>query len=442
MFRKMNLTKRWFILVGLVLLSVSGVVSAQGDGTLALTPGQPVIAQVEPGGAARYPYNLAQPSLVAFQAMSDSARPVLSVLRDGAPVASQPNDAAQATVLLETFLDAGAYTVEASTRDSAAGTIVLLVQTETPVAVTPLLSGQSLAGAVSPESPLALFSLNALDEPAYLFVEGGLPGQGVDARLVDAETGAEAATIAARLAGARLTIPVGSEKYRLEIAHGSPDGAQPFSLCYVPASLGSCQPGNAAPPPTPAVQPQGDTACRVTPNNANGANLRQTANVNAPIVVAIPAGDSALVSGISPDGTFYNAIYGNWTGWVAAVAVTLGGECGSLAVIAPPALPSTPIPPTATPLPAPTLPPPPTQPSGPCHVVFSADELVYTQPEVSPSYIQDEIPAGGELIPVGRWQNNPSWWKTNYAGAWWLNAPGTAGQVMGDCSGLPLVAWP
>jgi hypothetical protein len=243
MFRKMTLTKRWFILVGLLLLSVSGVVSAQGDGTPALTPGQPVIAQVEPGGAARYPYVLAQPSLVAFQAMSDSARPVLSVLRDGAPVAFQPNDAAQATVLLETFLDAGAYTVEASTRDSAAGTIVLLVQTETPVAVTPLPAGQSLAGAVSPESPLALFSLSALDEPAYLFVEGVLPGQGVDARLVDAESGAEAATIAARLAGARLTIPVGSEKYRLEIAHGSLDGAQPFSLCYVPASLGAASRG-------------------------------------------------------------------------------------------------------------------------------------------------------------------------------------------------------
>jgi len=70
------------------------------------------------------------------------------------------------------------------------------------------------------------------------------------------------------------------------------------------------------------------------------------------------------------------------------------------------------------------------------------DELVYTQPEVGPSYIQDEISAGGELTPVGCWQDNPSWWKTNYGGAWWLNAPGTAGQVRGDCSGLPLGAWP
>jgi hypothetical protein len=75
-------------------------------------------------------------------------------------------------------------------------------------------------------------------------------------------------------------------------------------------------------------------------------------------------------------------------------------------------------------------------------VRFNAPELVYTQPTAIADWIYDQVPAGGEIIPTGRWNSDPSWYKTNYAGAWWQNRPGTAGVLSGNCAALPLIPWP
>jgi len=422
----------------LLLMAASGIVNAQGEASLVL--GQPTILQVAPESTVRTVYRVAQPSMVMLQAIGANAQPTLTIRQGEALVAAAENEAGESVVTLTTFLDAGDYAVETSIVSAEAATIMLVVQSETPVTVTPLTAGLSLTGAVQTGAPMALYSFTALNEAAYLTIESGLAQRGVAGRLIEAAAGSEVATLDSLLMGARFNIAPGSLNYRLEITHSGIDGVEPFTVCFAAASAGSCQPGTVEAQPILTSEPQPDSTCRATPNSANGANLRQTASTNAAVITAIPAGESALVSGVSPDGSFYNVVYGVWSGWVASVAVTLNGNCGSLAVIAPPPLPPTAVP-TLPPPPAPTQPPAPPQSSEPCHVVFTAAEYIFTQPEADIAYLYDQVQAGGEIIPVGRWSGDPSWWKTSYGG-WWLNALGTAGEVRGNCNNLPLVAWP
>ncbi|MCC6614154.1 MAG: SH3 domain-containing protein [Anaerolineae bacterium] len=433
--------KLWKVVLPLLLLLVaaSGIVNAQAEASLAL--GQPTILQVAPGSAARNSYTVAQPSMVMLQAIGASAQPTLTIWQGDKSIAAAANEAGESVVTLTTFLDAGDYTVETGTLSAEATTIMLVVQSETPVTIAQLAAGVSLSGEVQRDAPAAIYRFVALNEPAYLSIESGLAQRGVAVRLTETAAGSELAMLDSLLMGARIHIAPGNLEYQLEVTHSGIAGAESFTICFVAASVGSCQAGGASAQPIVTAEPQPDSSCRATPNSANGANLRQTANTNAPVITAIPAGESALVSGVSPDGSFYNVVYGIWSGWVASVAVTLNGNCGALAVIVPPPLPPTAVPTLPPPPPMPTQPPAPPQSSEPCHVVFTAAEYIYAQPEADVAYLYDQVQAGGEMIPVGRWSGDPSWWKTSYGG-WWLNALGTAGEVRGNCSNLPLVAWP
>ncbi|MFN8452418.1 MAG: hypothetical protein U0521_28400 [Anaerolineae bacterium] len=59
------------------------------------------------------------------------------------------------------------------------------------------------------------------------------------------------------------------------------------------------------------------TPCTVTPSTGNGANVRQSASEAARIDAQLPAGSSADVIGISPDGQYYNVLYRGYNGWIA-----------------------------------------------------------------------------------------------------------------------------
>ncbi|HEX3050823.1 MAG TPA: SH3 domain-containing protein [Aggregatilineaceae bacterium] len=380
-------------------------------------------------------YRLTEARAVSLQALSEAAQPTLTILHDGTVVAQQPNAEGVLVVSLTAYLAAGDYVVEVGTVNNTTGSVVIFVQTEVPIAPVPLPLATLTNGTVSAAAPLALYSFSALPEPSYLYLDS----TSVQIRLLDTTTGRVSATLNTDLLGARLRLPAGTALYQLEIAHDGSSMEYPFSLCLAAVSADTC--GNAsAPAPTPNVP--STALCTVAPLYAGGANIRQSASPYASVLVALPGGATADVLGISPDGTWYNVTYSGVTGWAALSAVTSNGNCSSLPIVNPPPVPPTPVPPTLTPTPIPptsmpTLTP---TPAGPCVIKFSADELVYTQPIVDPAYIYDEISAGGEAIVVGHWNaGGEDWWKTNYAGAWWLNAPGTAGQLTGDCSSIPMI---
>jgi hypothetical protein len=50
------------------------------------------------------------------------------------------------------------------------------------------------------------------------------------------------------------------------------------------------------------------------------------------------------------------------------------------------------------------------------------------------------VVAGSQLIVIGRYTAaGQEWWQTNYANSWWLNQPGTAGVLSGDCGVIPFI---
>ena len=429
----MRLNKLWCTwIVGILLLSVVGAVAAQESlGTL--TAGQPVVAAIEgPETPIRLDYALEQDSAVVIQVLAESARPTVTILRDGVPVVRQPNDESASIVTVTAFLTAGSYSIEIGTRD-AAGTVFAVVQSETPIEPGVLPVGAAVSSEVTPQLPLALYTFSALAEPAYLYIESGLPESGVHVRVLDETTGRASATLDAALLGARLRIPAGDISYRLEVVHTASDSAEPFSLCLVAVSVGGCE-GASAPSPTAA----GD-ACVVTPVLAGGANIRQSASQSSPILAVLPGGATATVIGISPDGAWHNVTYNSLTGWVALSAATASGDCAGVSVVSPPPLAAaTPLP-TVMPTDAPPQQPSPT-PSGPCIIRIVSPAYIYTQPTAEISYLQDQVQPPGELIVTGRYQaGGQDWWKTSYANAWYLNAPGAGGVFEGDCSAIPFV---
>src|SRR3569832_2101825 len=105
MFRSLS---RLLMLV-MLLYSVSFSAMAQGETQGTLTVGQPVSAELAGESPARYDYTLAQPSLVTFQVISETAQPTISLVRDGKGIAMEPNTAGTFIASLATFLDAGQY---------------------------------------------------------------------------------------------------------------------------------------------------------------------------------------------------------------------------------------------------------------------------------------------------------------------------------------------
>jgi hypothetical protein len=395
-------------------------VSAQSEGTLVV--GQPTVGNLaDPAAVITFDYPLAQDSAVVIEAFGEAPAPAVTILRDGAVVAAEPNAAGSLTIALTAVLNAGTYTVQVSSANATAGLVILIVDSETPITAQPLALGTPISGAVNAESPLAIYSISGLTAPADLYVTQ-TGGGGV--RVLNAETSAISALIGGEFTEARLQIPANGSSYRVEVLYA--DAAHTYTLCLSAAGAPACS--GASLPPAPVATPVTNSVCMLTPLNAGGVNIRQSASVNAPVLGALPGGTSVAARGISPDGSFFSVTFNGVNGWVAASAVGATGSCGALTVVEPPPISLPP-----TPLPPPT-------PSGPCLIRMTGEQLVYSQPVVDPSYIFDEVQPGFELIPVGRLADN-SWWQTNYAMAWISTSVfGSTATVSGDCRALPIVS--
>ena len=443
----MNGNRRWLLMliVALVLGTLTLSVSAQGVSSGKVVLGQPLPNQIEAGGTLDYDYTVAQLSQVTLQALGATTQPSITILRDGAVVALQPNAENALTVTLSTTLDAGTYVVRVGAVNNTAGLVVLVLQSETSVTSTALTPTNRVSGVVSGSAPLALYSFSALDTlDAYLYIETTSAQSGVSASLLNKTTGKVSAQIEADVLGTRLHIPAGSATYQVEIRQGTSGADESFTICVAPVSTGGCETGSAqslvqptAVPPAatqevfvvPTVETQG---CTVVGKASGGVNIRQSASTNAILVGKLPDGAFADVIGISPDKQFYNVLYNGANGWIALSVVTSSGDCSGILTINPPPV----ISPTAAPQQA-----PPTA-SGPCRITVVAATYIYTQTDAIPDHLFDQAQPGTQISPLGRLADN-SWWKVLELGYnSWLQTStfGNGIQISGDCSTLPIVS--
>ncbi len=439
-------SKRWLLTLLVVALvgCLAAGVSAQGESNGTLVVGQPMPGQLAQGQTLNYDYTLSQPSQITLQALGATVAPTITILQNGTPVAQDANTAGAFTVSMTTLLDAGSYVVQVGAANNADGLVVLVLQSENAVTTTALTPGSPVSGTAN---PLALYSFDALAEPALLYVESSSPDSGVAVRVINTTSGEVSGQIESDLLGARLRLPPGDAAYQVEISSESAPGA--FTICLAAVSTGGCEAGSVpAPVATPEVAPTAEfIGCTVTPIGAGNVNVRQSASTIAQVTQTLPPGDVADVIGISPDGQFYNVLYRGTNGWIALSVVTSSGDCSpnTILIINPPPV----IPdqgqqqPTQLPIQPPPQPTaPPAQPSTPCIITISSAQLIYTQPNAIPDYIYDQVQAGYQLLPTGRLADN-TWWQTSYAGAWIQTSVfGTTASVSGDCSSLPILSAP
>ena len=149
--------------------------------------------------------------------LSDSAQPTITILRDGNPAAAELNSEGQSSVSLTSLLDPGSYIVEVGSANNTAGLVVVVVYNETPVTTTPLTPGNTLNATVSPAVPVMLYSISALTEPAFLYIESASTQHGVSAQIITTATGQVSGESSSDLLGARFRIPAGSATYQVEI---------------------------------------------------------------------------------------------------------------------------------------------------------------------------------------------------------------------------------
>lgn len=424
----------------LVALSFTGVYAQGSAGDL--VTGQPSFGNIgTAGGKITYSYSLSDARAVTFQVIGEVAQPTITILQNGQSVAAQPNAEATNIVSLTALLNPGIYAVEVGTVNNTTGNVIVVVQSETAVTTGQLPIATVVAGQVSADAPLATYNFNAFPEAAFLYVESSVQANGANILLRNLSANTDSTINGADAIGARFRIPAGATAYEVQLSYSGIGDVQPFTLCLTLVSASSCE---AAPLVTvgedgsqPAITPDVSVAstCTVTPLNANGANIRQTANTASPVIIGLPSGQIANVIGITPDGNFFHVNFNNRTGWVAQVAVSTAGDCGSLPVENPPIFIPTPTP-TPTPVPPTAVP----TPSGLCLITMNGEALIYTTPNAIPDYIFDEVQPGYQLVPTGRLGDN-SWWKTNYNGAWiQTNLFGHSAQVSGNCNNLPIVS--
>jgi len=435
----MNVLHRWGVLLTTLALLLAGAsVSGQGDG---IAFGQPVLAALDgPGETVTFTYTAAATQSVTFQAISDSAPPVLRLTGDGF-TAGEANTAAALTVNFTTLVTPGTYTLTVSAVGNTTGTLIITVQTETPVSVQALTVGLPTTVTLTSAAPIALFTFTGLAEAVQLAIDSLLTDTppSVLPMITVAEVNGQTRPIAELnsdwLLDVRLSFqPAPEAQYLVTLVYADQRSTpQPVTLCLSTANADCGTPIE----PLPA-----GAACLLTPAQAGGVNIRQTADVAAPILRALPGGQSASVIGVSPNGAFFNVSFAGAVGWAAASASVVSGDCAALPVLQPPILS---VPPTAAPS-APTVPPaPPTAvpsptPSGPCLITMTGEALVYTQPNAIPDHIQDEVQPGYQLIPVGRLADG-LWWRTNYFNAWIQTSLfGSVANVTGNCGGLPIVS--
>ncbi len=427
------------ILFSLLLIVGAVTVHAWQDGSELIT-GQPAFGNITSAGSTlTYTYSLSDSRAVTLQVIGEVAQPTITVLKSGQPVANQPNVEGSKIVSLTVLLDAGTYTVQVGTVNNSVGSVIVVVQSATPVTTGQLPIASVVSGQVTADAATATYNFTAFPEPAFLYYESTLPTGGATIHLKNMAAGTESVINGADVSGARFRIPAGSTAYEVDVAFTGTDQPQTFTLCLTLVSASSCEAGSVPQTNTTSDVPVGTpdasnpSACTVTPLNANGANIRKTADTASPVLIGLPNGEIASVIGISPAGNFFKVSYKNVNGWVAQVAVGSTGDCSGVPVVNPPAFVPTP---TPTPIP-PTKQP---EPTGPCLITISDKVLIYTQPNAIPDYIFDQVQKGYQLVPIGKLKDN-SWWKTNYNGAWIETKRfGHEAHVSGNCKNLPNVS--
>ena len=184
-------TRRFWGLIAAALLTLAGLSgSAAAQGTDQLVLGQPVtVTLAAPENTASLGYTVAEGRAVTLLAISQTVPPALAVARDGEPVAALDNAEGALSVTLTAYLPAGEYTVEVGSVNGGTGDVVVLVQTETPVTPTSLIAGSPAPGTLNMQSPFAVYTFTALDEPAYLYADSLLPEAGLHFRVLNVTTG-------------------------------------------------------------------------------------------------------------------------------------------------------------------------------------------------------------------------------------------------------------
>ncbi len=428
-----------FILSLLLIVGVVTVHAWQTDGGELIT-GQPAFGNITTAGSTlTYSFSLGDSRAVTLQVIGEVTQPTITILKSGQSVANQPNAEGSNIVSLTALLDAGTYTVQVGTINNTVGSVIVVLQSATPVITGQLPIASVVSGQVTAEAATATYNFTALPEPAFLYFENTLPTGGANINLKNMTTGTENVVNGADVSGTRFRILAGSTAYEVDVTFTGTDQAQTFTLCLTLVSASSCEAGSVPTTNTtgdiPFATPEASnpSACIVTPLNSNGANIRKTADTASPVLIGLPNGEVASVIGISPAGNFFKVIYKNVNGWVAQVAVGSSGDCTGIPVVNPPVFVPTP---TPTPIP-PTKQP---EPTGPCLITISDKVLIYTQPDAKPDYIFDQVQQGYQLIPTGKLHNN-SWWKTNYNGAWIETKHfGHEAKVSGNCKNLPVVS--
>ena len=445
----MNQNRRWLLtlIIVLVLGCLTLTVSAQGTSSGTIVLGQPLPSQLEAGTTVSYDYQVAQLSQITLQVLGASAQPTVTILRDGAVVAAEPNAEKALTINLTTTLDAGSYVVQVGTLDNAAGLVVVVLQNETAVTSTPLVPASIISSVVSNSAPMALYSFSGIDTlDTYLYVETGTGNSGVRVQLLNKTTGKLSAQIEADMLGSRLHIPAGGDAYQVEIQQSAAGSTEPFTICFAPAGIGGCESGSTSAQSAPTAVPPVATEevfavptvasayCTLT-GTANGpVNIRQSATTNSIIVGSLPNGASANVIGTSPDKQFYNVLYSGTNGWIATSVASTSGDCGNILTINPPP----PVLPAAAPTDVPQAAP---VSAGPCRLSVVAPTYIYTRTNPIPDYLFDQAQPGAQISPLGRLADN-SWWQVlEYGYPQWLQTStfGNSVQVSGDCSALPIV---
>lgn len=427
-------TRLFIVLISALLLS-SSAGAQDTNGTL--TPAQPASMQMVSGDVFLFDYTLEQASRVVLQAISGTAQPTVSIQQSGVEVAAQPNVEGAFAVELDTVLGGGSYVIEVAGANNSSGLVILSVQSQTPLPVTPLTPGVAVAGTLTAEVPVVVFEFSQLAENAYLYVDSLLPDQGTAVQIVDMTTLTAAAGSKAPIVGARFQFAPGGNVYQMQVGSAPILIDTPFNVCLVPVSVGSCS-GVVSPQPTTVtitIDPA-PAACTVTPTSGGGVNIRQSATTNSIIVGALPTGQNANVLGVTPDNSWFNIEFSTIFGWVASAVVTANGDCSNLPTIQPPM----PIqPPTPTPLPTNTPAPIAPAPSGPCLFTLTAPTFVYTTTIAQVDYLYDQVQSG-ELIPNGRTADG-NWYRLNYASSW-LPASAIDQTVSrsGNCANLPTVS--
>ncbi|MBA3872507.1 MAG: hypothetical protein H0X30_25500 [Anaerolineae bacterium] len=437
-------TSKWIWLVlSSLLLGVGAVtVHAWQNDSSELVTGQPSFGNITAAGSTiTYTYTLSDARAVTLQAIGEVVQPTIAIVQNGLAVANQPNDEGNKIVLLTALLDAGTYTIQVGSINNTVGSVIVVVQSAEPITTGQLPLASVVTGQVRADATSATYNFTALPEPAYLYFESLLPTGGATLHLKNMTSGSESIVDSADVGGARFRIPAGSTAYEIDMAFTGTDQPQTFTLCLTTVSASSCEAGSVPVSTTgddtaPTPDASNPSACTIIPLNANGANIRRTADAASPVLIGLPTGEVAAVIGVSPAGNFFNVSYKNVSGWVAKIAVSSNGDCSGVPVVTPPLFVPTP---TPTPIP-PTKAP---EPTGPCLITMADKAFVYTKPDDSkPENLFDQVQKNYQLSPIGRLKNN-SWWLTSYGNSWiQTKLIGHEAKVSGNCNHLPVVSPP